>query len=90
VPSAGAEVAAESADIEVESPIAGAVVSVLVSVVVVLSPSAAGFDSQEVRAAANTKARADTFRKFFIFGVRFEKLSKKRPSYRLSKKVTHQ
>jgi hypothetical protein len=64
VPSAGAAIAEESAAIVVESPMV--VVSVLISVVVVLSPSAAGFDSQEVRAAANTKARADTFRRFFI------------------------
>lgn len=60
----------ESADIIVESPIAGVVVSVLISVVVV--SVVAGFDSQEVRAAANTKARADTFRRFFILVLGLE------------------
>jgi hypothetical protein len=40
---------------------------VVVSVVAV-------FDSHEVRAAANTKARAETFRRFFIFGGTFEKV----------------
>ena len=65
VPSAGAVIAAESAGAAiVVSVVAGTVVSVLTSVVVV--SVSAGFDSQEVRAAANTKARADTFRKFFI------------------------
>lgn len=44
--------------------VAGAVASVEVdSVVVVVS---AGFDSHEVRTVANAKARADTFRRFFI------------------------
>ena len=50
----------------VSLPIMGAVSVVVVSVVVVVS---AGFDSHEARPAANTIARADTFRTFFIFGV---------------------
>lgn len=53
--------------VEVESLlIMGAVSVVVVSVVVVVS---AGFDSHEARPAANTIARADTFSRFFIFGV---------------------
>lgn len=50
-----------AAIIEVESLIASLFISVVVVVSVV-----AGFESHEVRAAANTKARADNFRRFFI------------------------
>jgi hypothetical protein len=69
-PSAGAVVAPAAAEsvvvvVEAESVVvAGAEASVEVdSVVVVVS---AGFDSHEVRTAANAKARVDTFRIFFI------------------------
>ena len=65
-PPAGAAVVVESDIVLVadESIVAGAEASVEVdSVVVVVS---AGLDSHEVRTAANAKARADTFRRFFI------------------------
>jgi len=70
VESAGATVVVVVAD---ESVAAGAVVSTVAGSVVVVSVVAV-FDSHEVRAAANTKARAETFRRFFIFGVTFEKV----------------
>jgi hypothetical protein len=60
----------EAPSIMVESADISVVVSVLISVVVV--SVVAGFDSQEVRAAANTKARADTFRRFFILMLGLE------------------
>jgi hypothetical protein len=80
-PSAGAAVVAAA----VVSVVAAAVESVvadstvLVSVAVVVS--SAFFDSQEARVAANTTARADTFRRFFIFGSRFGKFSPKNALY---------
>lgn len=64
-PIIGAAVDDESPIIVVESlPIMGVVSVVVVSVVV-----SAVFGSHEARPAANTTARADTFSRFFIFGV---------------------
>jgi hypothetical protein len=53
--------------------------TVLVSVAVVVS--AVLFSPQEARVAANTTARADTLKRFFIFGSRFEKFSPKNALY---------
>jgi hypothetical protein len=77
-PSAAGAAMADESEVTVvvlaaESVMAGAVVSTVVGSVVVVSVVAV-FDSHEVRAAANTKARAETFRRFFIFGVTFEKV----------------
>jgi len=49
--------------VDIVSVVIGAVISVVAGSVVVVS---AGFDSHEVKPAANTKARAETFRTFFI------------------------
>ena len=59
-------IGAASSIIVVESLLIIGVVSVVVVSVVVVS---AVFDSHEARPAANTIARADTFSRFFIFGV---------------------
>jgi hypothetical protein len=70
-PSAGAVVAPAAAvesvlivEVADESVVVAGADSVEVDSVVVVD--SAGFDSQEVRTVANAKARADTFRRFFI------------------------